>query len=94
MAGTGGAKRRIKWAVLPILVAEIGYGVLKVASFGRGKPTISVNYAVEYNQKLRPANGAGRPRAATRSIGRSRNPEPGVRPGRGRFALASGSLRA
>lgn len=56
MAGKDATRRRwVRWLIVAVLVAGIGYGVLGVALFIRGKPTISVNYAVEYNQRLRPA---------------------------------------
>jgi len=57
MAGTGGTRRRrIVLAVSLVLIAGIGYGVLRVVLFATGKPTISVDYADEYNERVRPAN--------------------------------------
>jgi hypothetical protein len=57
MAGTGGTRRRrIVLAISLVLIAGIGYGVLRVALSATGKPTISVDYAAEYNEQARPAN--------------------------------------
>jgi hypothetical protein len=57
MAGTNATKRqRIIRAVLLVLIAGIGYGVLKVVLFATGKPTISVDYAAQYNEQVCPAN--------------------------------------
>ncbi len=55
MAGKGLAKRRrIILAIWVVLVAGIGYGVLSVVWFATGKPTISVDYASQYNEQVRP----------------------------------------
>lgn len=57
MAGKDATRRRrIRLLVLAALVAGIGYGVLRIVLFTRGKPTISADYAAEYNEHVRPPN--------------------------------------
>lgn len=57
MSGTSATKRRrVILATLLALVILIGYFAVRVAVFLSGKPTISVNYAVEYNERLRPTD--------------------------------------
>lgn len=56
MAGKGLTKQRVCLLVLSILIAGIGCGVLQIVLFAMGKPTISVDYAAQYNEQVRPAN--------------------------------------
>jgi hypothetical protein len=57
MAGKDATKRRrTRWIISLILVAGIGFGVLKVVLFATAKPMISINYAAEYNEMVRPAD--------------------------------------
>jgi hypothetical protein len=57
MAGKDVTKRRrIVLAAGAVLIAGIGYGVLKVVLFATGKPMISADYAAQYNEQVRPAN--------------------------------------
>lgn len=57
MSGAGATKRRrIALIVLSVLALVAGYFILRIVLFVTAKPTISVNYATEYNERLRPAN--------------------------------------
>lgn len=56
MAGKHLTKRRTRRVVLLVLAAGIGYGVLRIVLFATGKPTVAVDYAVQYNELVRPAN--------------------------------------
>ncbi len=57
MVGAGATKRRRTLLVaFLVLFFVIGCSVIKIALFVTGKPTISVNYATEYNERLRPAD--------------------------------------
>jgi hypothetical protein len=49
-------RRRVRVAILLMLGILVGYFAIRVALLVTGKPTISVNYAAEYNEQLRPAD--------------------------------------
>jgi len=57
MSGAGATKRRrIALIALSVLVLLAGYFILRIVLFVTGKPTVSVNYAAQYNERLRPAD--------------------------------------